>query len=64
MWPQRLVYTGRTCPFLIYIGDYRAADKNTLAALHGKASGMIEQGLQVVGLPLECGVRMCRHEPQ
>jgi hypothetical protein len=61
MWPQRLVHTGRTCPILTYISDYRAADKNTLAALHSEASGMNEQGLQVVGLPLECGVRMRRH---
>ena len=52
---------GRTYRFLTYIGDYRALDKNTLVALHSKASGMNERESQVVGLPLECGVRMLRH---
>ena len=61
MWPQRLVHMGRTYRFLTYIGDYRALDKNTLVALHSKASGMNERESQVVGLPLECGVRMLRH---
>ena len=64
MWLQRLLYKGRTCPFFTYIGDYRAEDKNTMATLQSEASGVNEQGLQVVALPLECGVRMRRNEPR